>query len=145
MKNVGVLIGALTFLGAAQMIWAEGDGSAEPGMGLATDASTSTATPSSSLKATLKVGTAVENKEVVGEAESFPATTPQLVAWSLIEGSETPTTITHEWVHNGVTVATVNLDVKSARYRTNSRITISDRTGSWKVEVKDSSGAVLAS
>ena len=98
-----------------------------------------------SLKATVKVGTSIENKELVGEAAEFPSTTPTVTAWSLIEGASTPTEIKHVWSLNGKEVSSIALQVQSSRYRTNSRKTISGQPGSWNVKVVDADGKELAS
>lgn len=97
-----------------------------------------------SLKATLKVGTSVENKEIVGEAAEFPATTATVTAWSLVEGAATPTEIKHVWSLNGKEVASIPLQVQSSHFRTHSRKTVSGQAGAWTVKVVDADGKVLA-
>ncbi len=99
----------------------------------------------SNLKVEIKLGTGIENRQVTGEADSFDATTSQIIGWTLIEGANEPVDITHEWLLNGETTSTVPLSVKSSRFRTFSRKSINGRTGSWEFRVKDAGGAVIAS
>jgi hypothetical protein len=58
-----------------------------------------------------------------------------------------PTTIEHRWYRGNSLHQNVNLRVAAntgAGYRTFSRNTIgSDRTGTWRVELRDAAGAVL--
>lgn len=98
----------------------------------------------SALSAKIKIGTAMENREVVGEADSFPVNTPQLVGWSQITGATEPTEITHVWKLNGTEIASVSLKVPSSPFRTYSRKMLKG-AGTYTLEVKDSSGKVIAS
>lgn len=55
-------------------------------------------------------------------------------------------TVAHRWIHNGKTVATVNIAVRSNYTRTFSRSSINpNHIGRWEVQVVRSNGQVLAS
>lgn len=90
------------------------------------------------------VGTGLENREVTGAADSFPASTEQLVGWCRVKGALEPMQISHVWLRNGEEAASVPLAVKSVSYRTYSRVTVAGRAGNWTLEVRDMDGAVLA-
>ncbi len=98
----------------------------------------------SSLSAETKIGTGLENRQVVGEADTFPADTVQLVGWTRISGANEPTQITHVWKLNGAVVGAVPLSVASSPYRTNSRKTVIG-SGTYTLEVKDADGNMIAS
>jgi hypothetical protein len=56
------------------------------------------------------------------------------------------TTVEHRWYYAGKLHRTIGLTVPPSRdgYRTFSRISVaSDRTGDWRVEVRDATGALL--
>ena len=93
--------------------------------------------------ADLRIGTGIAERELVGEAESFPADAGQLTAWTRITGA--PDSVVehvwryedHEWI--------VPLEVGSSSWRTWSRkIILPEWTGAWEVEVRDEAGNVLA-
>lgn len=97
------------------------------------------------LSAEVKIGTGLENRDVTGEADSFPATTPQLVGWSRVTGAEEPTQVMHVWKLNGEKAAEVPLSVQTSSYRTHSRKTVEGHPGKWSLEVQDMDGNVLGS
>ena len=101
--------------------------------------------PAQNLTAEASVGTGIENRELVGAADSFSADVGQVVGWSRILGANQPTEVRHVWSLNGEEVSSVPLNVQSASFRTYSRKTLYGRTGSWTFEVKDTEGKVLAS
>ena len=90
-----------------------------------------------------KVCTAVKDRTPVGAADSFPASVGEVYCFTeVINGSGT---IVHAWFHGDKEVRTMELPVKAARWRTWSAKEISpSMTGDWHVEVRDASGAVLA-
>lgn len=111
-----------------------------------TTTTTETQTETKLLKASIKFGTEIQDKEISGEAEKFPSSVGKIYCWSLIEGAEEETYITHEWYHGENKVAEVKLDIKSPRTRTWSSKTISsDLTGTWTVKVLDAKGNVIVS
>lgn len=97
------------------------------------------------LKVDVAVGTAMENRKLVGTAETFPASTPQLIGWSRIVGAKEPTEIKHIWKVDGKEVSTVTLPVQSSSFRTHSRKSVNGRSGKWTFEVRDLDGHLLAS
>ena len=105
----------------------------------------SEAAAESALKAEVKIGTGLENREAVGVADSFTADTPQLTAWSRITGAAEPTTVTHVWTYNGTEIISIPLEIRSASFRTHSNITVHNRVGTFAVTVKDAAGNTLGS
>ena len=97
------------------------------------------------LEAEVKIGTDVQNLEVVGEADEFPADTEQVVGWSRITGANQPTQVTHVWKHDGNVVDSIPLDVTSTSFRTYSRKTVSGLPGEWTLEVQDPNGETIGS
>jgi hypothetical protein len=97
--------------------------------------------------AELKIGTGVENREVSGSADSFPANVGKVSCWSQIKGVKAGETVTHEWYWGDKIMASVELKINNQqRYRTWSTKTImKEWTGKWTVKVVDSSGKVLGS
>lgn len=91
----------------------------------------------------LIVGTAIENKELVGEAKEFNAGEERVYAWSKAVAETVPTQIKYVWYADGKNVAEVPLDIKSPAARTWSSKKV--WPGQWKVEATDSAGTVLSS
>jgi hypothetical protein len=87
----------------------------------------------------------VEDRQPVGQAESFPADVGQLSCFSRIVGGE-GSTVVHAWIHEGTTRARVELEVGSDSWRTWSTKTILPSwTGSWEVKIMTPDGQVLGS
>lgn len=96
------------------------------------------------LKATLKVGTGIEAKEIDGENTTFSVNVGKIYCWSLIEGAQEPMEIRHQWWHEGKLVIEVPLTIKYARFRTWSYKTIvPEMVGNWEVKVVDNQDKVL--
>jgi hypothetical protein len=91
----------------------------------------------------MAVGTAIDNKEISGEAAQFPETVERLYCWMKVSADQTPVTLKHVWYVDGQKEAEVPLDIKYASMRTWSSKSV--RPGSWKVEVVDDKGTVLSS
>lgn len=92
------------------------------------------------------VAQGVEDREPVGTAEVFPPDVERVYCFVEIEGAKGETHITHVWYWGGQEMASVELPVRSNRWRTwSSKRIIEDWTGGWRVEVLDSTGAVLQS
>ncbi len=90
-------------------------------------------------------GTAIEDRELQGEAETFPAETEKVYCWTTITGCEEPTTVEHVWYYGGEEKARVPLEIKYPRMRTwSSKTIIPEWQGDWKVEMVDETGHVLA-
>jgi hypothetical protein len=84
-------------------------------------------------------------RELVDAGAAFAA---EDTVWcrTLLEGLAWPTTVTHAWYHEGITMARVDLNVGSAHWRTwSSKIIPADKTGAWEVKVLDANGSVLGS
>lgn len=90
----------------------------------------------------IAIGKGITDKMPTDTASAFPADVGSLVCWTRVTGASGK--ITHVWSH-GPHADTVTMNVGGSPWRTYSRKTIpSDRTGEWKVEVHDSTGAVIA-
>jgi len=89
------------------------------------------------------IGTAVENRALVGQSESFDITTGKLYCFTKIQGAN-GTTIRHVWKRDGVIMADVSLPIGSGNWRTwSSKRFVAGMSGSWVVEVVSADGAVL--
>lgn len=98
------------------------------------------------LKVEARLGTGLEEREIIGEAYNFPSSIGRVYCWTLILGSEEPTEITHVWYYGEKKMAEVKLAIKSQRYRTWSCKTIlPEWVGNWRVEVVDAVGNLLKS
>ena len=86
--------------------------------------------------AEVKAGTGVENREVVGEAQSFTAGTTVWV-WSRV--SEAEPNVKHVWKRDGQEVWSATLKIGSKKWSTQSRRTIS-KAGAWEVDVQTTDG-----
>jgi hypothetical protein len=92
----------------------------------------------------IEVGTAVEERELVGAATAFEASTATRVyCWMRAGAAEPPVTLHHVWLLDGQKQSDVPLTIKSASMRTWSYHDVVP--GTWKVEVTDDAGAVLSS
>jgi len=101
------------------------------------------AAPAGGITVEIAVGKNIADRMPTDTASAFPADVGSLVCWTKVTGAEGQT-ITHVWTH-GPHSAEVKLNVGGSPWRTYSRRTIpAEWTGEWKVEVKDSTGAVLA-
>lgn len=86
------------------------------------------------------VAAGVENREPVGEAATFAA--GKVYTWTKISAETTPAAIKHVYYLDGKLVREIELKVNSSPYRVWSWKNVTP--GSWKVEVTDEAGAVLA-
>lgn len=85
----------------------------------------------------------VENREPVGESSAFAAGTERIYTWTKISAAQPPVKIKHVYYLNDKKVSEFELAVNGSPYRVWSWKNV--RPGSWKVEVVDEAGAVLAS
>ncbi|MFB0527866.1 MAG: DUF2914 domain-containing protein [bacterium] len=93
-----------------------------------------------------KLGTAVEERELIGEASNFPPSVGKVYCWTFVSGAEEPTEITHVWYYGVEKMAEVVLPVKYPRHRTWSYKTIlPEWKGQWSVEILDEAGNKLDS
>lgn len=79
-------------------------------------------------------------------ADKFSTKVGQLVCWSNVKASSTPTSVTHVWYHRDRETARVMLRVEASPWRTWSRKTIYPAwTGPWRVDIQNARGEVLRS
>lgn len=93
----------------------------------------------------IKFGSAVENRDVVGEAETFAADAGSVIGWTRITGFDQPGEVRHVWFFDGKEIASLTLPVRSSPYRTWSQKDVSGRVGEWRLEVRDAEGTALGS
>jgi len=91
----------------------------------------------------MMVGTAIDDHDLKGAADTFDANIPRLYCWTKVTAATTPTTVKHIWYADGKQVAEVALPIKYPSTRTWSSKTPS--AGAWKVEAVDESGVLLSS
>jgi hypothetical protein len=91
------------------------------------------------------VGTDVEDRELVGEADRFEEGS-SVVFWTRVEGGEAGDTVQHVWLHEGEEAVTIVLNIGGPSWRTWSRKSLHGgaSAGNWTVEARDSEGRVLA-
>ncbi len=88
----------------------------------------------------------VVDRVPVGTGDIFPKEVPKLFCFTKVVGSQSPTTITHIWYHNGVLQSKVTLPVNSASWRTWSSMEMSpEKAGEWLVEIVTENGIALES
>jgi len=93
-----------------------------------------------------RLGTGVEERELIGEASSFPLSVGKVYCWTCVKGADEPTEITHVWYYGVEKMAEVVLPVKYPRHRTWSCKTIlPEWKGQWSVEILDEAGNKLDS
>lgn len=88
----------------------------------------------------------VENRTPVGSGTSFPADVGSVSFFTKvgIPGGSGDATIKHVWHFDGKTMATVELPVRGAGWRTYSSKTVKpSQKGQWKVELTTEDGRVL--
>jgi hypothetical protein len=93
----------------------------------------------------IKIGSGVENREIVGETEIFDsAVIGKVFCWSKVIGASEPTQVKHLWYLGDKLINEITLDIKYPAHRTWSVKTITpELKGAWKVEVVDSEGKML--
>jgi hypothetical protein len=96
-------------------------------------------------RADAQVGTAIENRAVVGAAESFPAGTEKLYCQSKVSNVAADSEIEHVWYKGDQEVARVKLRIGGSPWRTHSSKTLgADGNGDWRCDVVQD-GKVLQS
>jgi len=94
--------------------------------------------------ARLVIGTGVENREPIGVAETFPATTEKV--YCFLEATNIPedTEITFVWFHGEKEMLKTGLSLKMGpKWRTYADKNLRGLKGGWKVEVKDAKGNLI--
>lgn len=97
------------------------------------------------LEIEVKVGTAVVNRDVVGQASVFPASIAQLAGWSRIKGATEPIEVYHRWRLNGKDESLVELKIRSSFFRAWSYLEPKGKKGTWTLDVLDWEKNILAS
>ncbi len=96
--------------------------------------------------ARMEVAGGVQNREPVGIANSFPASTQNVYCYVELKNVPQDTTITYVWTLGLNEMARVTQNVKKSwRWRTWSSKAIGGMKGNWKVDILDASGALLKS
>jgi hypothetical protein len=91
------------------------------------------------------VGTGVVDRQLEGEAESFPEGT-QVWFWTRVEGGSAGDRIRHVWIFGGEEKLEVGLSIGGSHWRTwSNKMLHPGSVGTWTVEARDDAGAVLAS
>ncbi|HOP05962.1 MAG TPA: DUF2914 domain-containing protein [candidate division Zixibacteria bacterium] len=81
-----------------------------------------------------------------GEADSFGDDIGKVCLWTRVKGAVDTTFIKHNWYFEGKEMASVELSVKSANWRTySSKNILPEWDGNWEVKVVDASGQTLVS
>ena len=90
------------------------------------------------------VGTAVENRHLVGRGDRFTEGT-QVWFWTRVQGGTRGDRIDHVWLRQGVEATRISLEIGGPSWRTYSAVTLhADVAGGWAVEARDDAGRVLA-
>lgn len=90
------------------------------------------------------VGTGVENREPVGVAETFPASTEKVYCFLEATGIAEDTEVSFVWFYGEKEMLKINLPLKmGSKWRTNASKNIAGMKGDWKVELRDSNGNPL--
>lgn len=94
--------------------------------------------------ARLVVGTGVENREPVGVAEAFPATTEKVCCFLEATEISKDMEISFVWFHGEKEMLKTNLPLQTGpKWRTFANKNIGGMKGDWKVEVRDTKGNLL--
>lgn len=94
--------------------------------------------------ARLVVATGVENREPVGVAETFPASTEKVYCFLEAVDIEKDTKVSFIWVHGQNELIKFNLPLqKGPRWRTYAFKNLRGLKGDWKVEIRDGEGKLL--
>ena len=90
------------------------------------------------------VGTAVENRQLVGQSDRFTEGT-RVWFWTRVQGGTRGDRIDHVWLREGVEATRVSLEIGGPSWRTYSTQTLyAGAAGDWAVEARDDAGRVLA-
>lgn len=88
--------------------------------------------------------TAVVDHTPNGVDSVFSADVGSLCCWMRVTGVDGETTLKHTWLHEGKTMAVVDLPVRTKSWRTHSGKKILPAwTGRWEVKITDASGTEL--
>ena len=94
--------------------------------------------------ARLVVGTGVENREPVGVAETFPASTEKVYCFLEATNIAKDTEVSVVWFHGEKEIWKISLPLKMGpKWRTNALKNLRGLKGDWKVEIKDADGNLV--
>ncbi len=94
--------------------------------------------------ARLVVGTGVENREPVGVAENFPATTEKVYCFLEATEISKDIEISFVWLHGEKEMLKTNLPLNMGpKWRTFANKNVGGMKGDWKVEIRDSGGNLV--
>jgi hypothetical protein len=94
----------------------------------------------------MEIASAVENREPVGIAATFPAATEKVYCFLEFKDVSQETRVNVVWTLGMNEMGNVSLTVKPyAKFRTWANKTLGGMKGDWKVDVKDEAGTVLKS
>lgn len=94
----------------------------------------------------IAVGTGVENRQPVGESDTFADSVGTLFCYTEIRGMGDSTTVSHVWYHGENRRADVKLNVRGYRWRTwSTKVIQKDWTGDWRVDIVSADGKILKS
>lgn len=89
---------------------------------------------------------AIEGKEPVGAATTFPSGVGKLYFFTQLVGTGAPAEVLHVWLYDGREVSIFPIEVSSTPWRTWSvRAVTPEQRGDWTVEVRELGGKVLLS
>ncbi len=92
----------------------------------------------------LVVGTGVENREPVGAAETFPATTEKVYCFLEATEISKDTEVSFVWFLGDKEMSKTNLPLTMGpKWRTFANKTVGGMKGDWKVEIRDSGGNLV--
>ena len=90
------------------------------------------------------VGTAVENRLLLGQSDRFTEGT-RVWFWTRVQGGTPGDRIDHVWLREGVEATHISLEIGGSSWRTYSIQTLlAGAAGDWAVEARDDAGRVLA-
>ncbi len=113
---------------------------------IAQSQSPTTAAPVPALKVEATICTSVADHTPNGADSVFSAEVGSVCCWMRVIGAESETTLKHTWLHEGKTMAVVDLPVRGINWRTHSGKKILPAwTGRWEVKITDAAGNELKS
>jgi len=122
-----LLLGAVLALAAAGFCGAQEPAKAAPAAGFTV--------------ARMVVCTGLENREPVGEASSFPATTEKVYCYLEARDVTADAQVTFVWSRDGQELNRTVLPLRQgARWRTHAVKTLYGKTGEWQVTLLDAAG-----
>ncbi len=92
------------------------------------------------------VGTAVEDRVLVGQGFQFDSAVGKLYAFTRIVGAPDETQVSHRWYYGDQLMAEVSLPVRGTNWRTwSTKSVMPEWVGNWRVDVVSEGGDILDS